>query len=222
MRLLISILVLLGVLLVPDAPAQTAPADAASAPPTHRPLRDNRPATGPQPAPPEKFAGIAGAPAYRVVPRKTALALYPCSQCHKVLPLNPQPRQLDAAPHNAALKHGGGRFWCLDCHGAKDRDQLHAVDGTPVDFDQSDRLCGPCHGTRQRDWAFGGHGKRVANWQGERRIYACTHCHDPHQPQLAPRAPSAPPPVRAELQPTPAVHSNVSKPWQRREGTPHE
>ncbi|MCW5662541.1 MAG: cytochrome C [Piscinibacter sp.] len=221
MRVLVVIASLLGTLAAPGAAAQ-GPADAASAPPTHRPLRDNRPATGPQPAPPEKFAGIAGAPAYTVVPRTPALALYPCSQCHKLLPLNPQPRQLDAAPHNAALRHGGGRFWCLDCHTAKDRDQLHAIDGTPVGFDQSDRLCGQCHGPRQRDWAFGGHGKRVGRWQGERRIYACTHCHDPHQPQLAPRAPAPPPPVRAGLQPTPTVHSTPTKPWQRQEGKPHE
>ena len=44
------------------------------------------------------------------VPRQHHLTLFPCSQCHKVLPLNTTPRQLVAAPHPAALQHGQGRI----------------------------------------------------------------------------------------------------------------
>lgn len=114
---------------------------------------------------------------------------------------NPTPRKLVAAPHPAALDHGRGRIWCLDCHQLKDRDHLHTLAGEPVDFDAAYLVCGQCHFNRQRDWYFGAHGKRVGNWRGERVIYSCTACHDPHSPSLKPRAPSPPPPVRAGLKP---------------------
>jgi hypothetical protein len=200
-----------------DGISATAVATAASAAPTHRPLRQNRPALGlPAPTEPEVFTGIAGAPAYSVLARKPALALYPCSQCHKVLPLNTQPRKLVAAPHPAALTHGQGRMWCLDCHQGTDRDVLHTIHGSKVDFNESQNLCGQCHSARHRDWAFGAHGKRVAGWGGgDRQLYACTHCHDPHNPVLQPRAPSAPPPVRAGLDPMNRTLEPALLPWQR-------
>jgi hypothetical protein len=183
---------------------------------THRPLRANQPPPAePTPTPPETFAGYPDAPAFTVVPRKAELALFPCSQCHKLLPLNTQPRLLVNAPHNAALVHGNGRMWCLDCHQGNDRDVLHTVSGTKVDFDQSYLVCGVCHSARQRDWYYGAHGKRVANWKGAREIYSCTHCHDPHSPSLKPRAPSKPPPVRAGLSPMIREPVIDLMPWQR-------
>lgn len=178
------------------------PAASAASGPTHKPLRQNRSAV-PPPTDPLVFNGYPAAPAFTVAPRKTQLTTpYPCSMCHKVLPLNTTPRKLVNAPHPAALDHGKGRFWCLDCHQGNDRDVLHLANGTKVDFDESYRLCGQCHGPRERDWAFGAHGKRVAGWTGERQLYSCTHCHDPHNPTLAPRNPAKPPPVRAGLQRT--------------------
>lgn len=182
------------------APAATAAA-AASAPLTHRPLRANQPPAVLPPTTPGPIAGPPGAPPHAVVPRQQALTLFPCSQCHKLMPVNTTPRQLVAAPHPAALKHGQGRMWCLDCHLANDRDALHGISGNRIGFNESDQLCAQCHSARQRDWLFGAHGKRVADWRGPRTLYACTHCHDPHNPALAPRAPSAPPPVRAGLTP---------------------
>lgn len=201
--------------------AQTAPpvtSDAASEaprPPTHQPLRQNQPPSTPEPTEPETFTGDTGAPPYTVVPRKTQLALFPCSQCHSVLPVNPVPRKLVNAPHAAALAHGKGRMWCLDCHLADNRDSLHTINGTPVDFDQSYQLCGQCHSARQRDWTFGAHGKRVAGWTGARELYSCTHCHDPHRPQVLPRAPGKAPPVRAGLAPMPPHPHQVPPLWQR-------
>jgi hypothetical protein len=174
-------------------------ADAPSAPPTHRPLRTNVEPAAPNPTEPLRFAGYPGAPAFTVEPRKPHLALYPCSQCHQALPLNTTPRKLEAAPHVADLPHGNGRMWCLNCHQARPRDELVSLRGERIDFDRSDQVCGQCHGDRHRDWHFGGHGKRVARWAGERVLYACTHCHDPHNPAVPPRAPLAPPPLRAGL-----------------------
>jgi hypothetical protein len=192
-----------------------AAAGAASAAPTHRPLRENQPAAMPEPTAPETFAGYAGASPLTVVPRKAQLALFPCSQCHKAMPLNPQPRKLVNAPHPAALQHGKGRLWCLDCHLGNDRDALHSVGGAKIDFDQSYLLCGQCHSARHRDWTFGAHGKRVAGWTGERQIYSCTHCHDPHDPLIQGRAPSKPPAVRAGLTPMNRVPEHAPLPWQR-------
>lgn len=200
-----------------DDAAAAAPASAASSGyqgPVHRPLRDNQPPAAIAPTDPEVFHGYPGAPAFTVAPRKSHLALFPCSQCHKVLPLNTTPRKLVNAPHQASLQHGKGRFWCLDCHQGNDRDVLHTINGDKVDFDQSYLVCGQCHSARQRDWFFGGHGKRVAGWKGDRQIYACTHCHDPHNPTLQPRAPRKPPPLRAGLEPMKRVPEPHLLPWQ--------
>lgn len=173
--------------------------------PTHQPLRGNRPFAPPNPIAPQRFEGYAGAATFRVLPQKPGILLFPCSQCHAAKPPDPNPRALVAAPHVADLPHGKGRFWCVDCHRLDNRDQLVLLDGTPVDFDDAHLVCGQCHGPRHRDWWFGAHGKRAANWAGERVIWNCTHCHDAHQPALAPRKPSKPPPVRAGLSPMP-VH----------------
>lgn len=202
------------------AAAASAPASAAL---THRPLRSNQPVGMPAPTEPEVFAGYPDARPFTVVPRRGQLALYPCSQCHKVLPLNTTPRKLVAAPHPAALDHGKGRMWCLDCHQGNDRDVLHTIGGAKVDFDQSPTVCGQCHSARHRDWTFGAHGKRVAGWQDkDRQLYSCTHCHDPHKPALQPRAPSPPPPVRAGLSPMKPAHGSHPLPWQRASQGPHD
>jgi hypothetical protein len=193
--------------------AAGAAASAASAPLTHRPLRSNQPPVVLPPTTPGPISDPPGAPAYTVVPRQQHLTLFPCSQCHKLMPVNTTPRQLVAAPHPAALKHGQGRMWCLDCHQANDRDVLHGISGNRIGFNDSSQLCAQCHSARQRDWVFGAHGKRVADWRGARQLYACTHCHDPHNPALAPRAPSAPPPVRAGLEPMAPVLHDLPELW---------
>ena len=84
-----------------------------------------------------------------------------------------------------------------------------------MDFDEAYLVCGQCHFNRQRDWYLGGHGKRVGNWQGERTLYSCTHCHDPHDPITKPREPSKAPPVRAGLQRTGSVAHESGKVWER-------
>lgn len=129
--------------------AATPAAAAAAVPtpprPTHRPLRENRPPELPSPTRPEVFTGYPDAPAFGVVTRQEHLALYLCAQCHAVLPTNTTPRQLIAAPHAAALEHGRGRMWCLDCHSATDRNVLRGVDQRRIGFNESHMLCGQCH-----------------------------------------------------------------------------
>lgn len=170
----------------------------------HRPLRANPQPPTPAPAVPAPFTGYAGAPEFSVVARGDALNYYPCEDCHGMLPPNPQRREL-YSPHPATLDHGAGRIWCLDCHAPENRNALHTLAGQEVSFDEAYLVCGQCHYAPQKDWFFGAHGKRVANWQGERELYNCTHCHDPHAPAVRARAPEAPPPIRHGLDPMP-VH----------------
>jgi hypothetical protein len=162
------------------------------------------------------FRGYPGAPSLKVVPRKDELFFYPCSQCHASMEPNPEIRQLNVM-HDAEIEHGDGRLWCLNCHDLEERDNLRTLLGEPVDFDDAHLVCGGCHANRHRDWAFGVHGKRLANWQGDREVYNCTHCHNPHQPAIAPRAPQAPPPVRAGLERQDGEIHDRAPVWQRSE-----
>ncbi len=152
------------------------------------------------------FNGYSSAPPFTLVPRKGGLKYYPCSQCHQFMEGNPKPRKL-VAPHADQLDHGKGRIWCLNCHDDMDKDYLSTPLAEKVDFDESHLVCGACHANRHRDWYFGGHGKRLVNIDGERRIYNCAHCHDPHAPALKPRKPQPPPLMRVGQE--------------RRDGQPH-
>ena len=139
------------------------------------------------------------APAFTVQPRNSELKFDDCSRCHEEGDTDPEPRRLRTR-HVREIDHGGNRFWCLTCHAGDNIDFLRTSSNEKVDFDQSYLICGSCHADRQRDWYFGGHGKRVSGWQDERVILACTQCHDPHKPAVEPRAPKQPPPVRVGLE----------------------
>lgn len=145
-----------------------------------------------------RFEGYPGAPDVQVVPRKEELFFYPCDQCHASMEPNPEIRELDTL-HDTSIEHGLGRIWCLSCHDFENRDYLRTLLGERVDFDDAHVVCGGCHANRHKDWSFGVHGKRVANWAGDRIQYNCTHCHNAHSPAIEPRAPKPPPPVRSGL-----------------------
>lgn len=181
----------------------------------HRPLRDNPPMPAPDPEPAAAFTGYPNASEFSVVTRSDALTYYPCADCHANMPANPRRRKL-FSPHPGVLDHGDGRFWCLDCHAPDNRNELATATGETVGFDNADQVCSECHYRVHRDWVFGAHGKRVGQWQGDRTLYSCAHCHNPHQPAVRPRAPEGPPAVRAGLEPMPdkgVKHSQVY-PWQ--------
>jgi hypothetical protein len=140
-------------------------------------------------------------PVFSVLPRQDELIYYPCSDCHEFMDPNNEVRLLDADPdHPQQLDHGAGEIWCLSCHGPWPYDQLRTLMGEPVAYNDSQRTCGGCHSHKLRDWRRGAHGKRLANWRGERQLNGCPACHNPHRPAVAPRAPLAPPPVRAGLE----------------------
>jgi len=121
----------------------------------------------------------------------------PCRACHgpeKDFPVNFKRREDLLVHTNIRLNHGGVRVWCLDCHDPGNRNYLLPLsDGNPIEFEQSYRLCGKCHGTKFRDWRNGIHGRRTGYWNGPKEYYLCVQCHDPHSPKFNPLAPLPPP-----------------------------
>jgi hypothetical protein len=120
--------------------------------------------------------------------------IFPCTACHnKDLPPNRKRRELRDMHTDIVLKHDTEYRWCLDCHDADNRDQLHLASGEGVPFEESYRLCGQCHGEKYRDWRAGVHGRRVGQWDGQKQYLLCVHCHSPHQPHFKPMKPQAAP-----------------------------
>ena len=156
------------------------------------------------------------APDFKVKLRKESqLESYPCMDCHEDEETNLEIRELEEEHDELTLEHGGERFWCLTCHQPDNRDYLRSLKNNAIDFDQSYRLCGQCHFQRQKDWFFGAHGKRVGNWMGERKLYLCTECHDPHSPSIKPIKPNPPPKVRKGLVFVPNGTHLKAKVWEK-------
>jgi len=127
---------------------------------------------------------------------------FPCSDCHEDEETNRRPRELVDEHEDHELHHGG--LWCLACHDADDRDQLHLADTVLVPFEDSWRLCTQCHGDKLADWRAGVHGKRTGHWWGPKDYRTCVGCHDPHTPHFRPLKPE-PPPVRPADVHSPAI-----------------
>ena len=129
---------------------------------------------------------------FEVIPSTLSEDWYPCSMCH-----SPED-EVNTTPHDVEfhedvhLNHGPDR-WCLDCHVKGDRDKLHLVNGTPIEFEQAYRLCGQCHESKLKDWKAGEHGKLSGGWKGDRKQMMCTSCHNPHSPHFRPLTPLPPP-----------------------------
>lgn len=116
---------------------------------------------------------------------------FPCSDCHEDEPTNRTVRQLEEDHDDLVLRHGDN--WCLHCHEADDRDFLHLSDGTQIEFADSWRLCGQCHGKKLAEWKVGVHGKRTGHWWGAKQVKPCVSCHNPHAPHFQPLEPKPPP-----------------------------
>lgn len=118
---------------------------------------------------------------------------FPCSQCHKYMKSNAKPRTLTEYHTEIVLHHAEGQRWCTDCHNLLNRDKLRLVSGELVDFTESFRLCGQCHGDKFRDWKVGVHGRRTGDWNGDKQYLLCVHCHNPHDPKFKALKPMPPP-----------------------------
>ncbi len=128
---------------------------------------------------------------FRVLARKENIERYRCSSCHGDKEVKAK-NALTLTHGNVVIQHGkeGSALGCIDCHHPQDRDALEDKKGRKIDFDHSYQLCGQCHFRQKRDWLGGAHGKRVSYWAGERVVYNCTTCHDPHAPRFAKRFPA--------------------------------
>ncbi len=109
---------------------------------------------------------------------------FPCSMCHADMENNLERRELVDFHDDIVLKHDEENRWCMDCHDTENRDMLHSASGELIDFNESYKLCGQCHGPKLRDWEKGIHGRRTGQWNGEKQYLLCAHCHDPHSPKF--------------------------------------
>ncbi len=136
---------------------------------------------------------------FPVPPAPLSKGIFPCSNCHAGMDVNTTRRALKDAHTDIKLRHAEGVLWCLSCHNAANRDKLKLVNGDLINFSESYRLCGECHGNIYRDWKVGVHGKRTGyfNGQGQRTYFLCVNCHNPHDPKFKPLKPE-PPPYRPE------------------------
>jgi hypothetical protein len=131
---------------------------------------------------------------FSVPPPPFQEGMYPCSSCHASMEINRKKRELKDEHAKIKLHHAETMRWCLDCHEARNRDKLRLYNGELINFTESYRLCGECHGPQYRDWRAGIHGKRTGHFAGGKRTYLlCAHCHDPHEPKFKPIKPEPPP-----------------------------
>jgi hypothetical protein len=135
-----------------------------------------------------------GIPEFFVPPPPFSEDIFPCSDCHEDMDVNPERRELeDFHEEIQIINHNESERWCLDCHNPDNRDVLRLVNGKLISFEESYFLCGQCHGTIFRDWKAGIHGRRTGEWNGKKTYRLCVHCHNPHQPRFQPLAPKPPP-----------------------------
>jgi len=130
---------------------------------------------------------------FPVAPPPFSDGVFPCSECHgKTDKVNRTPHVVEFHDE-IVLHHDEKNRWCLDCHDAQNRDKLHLADGRLIEFTESYRLCGQCHGPTLRNWKAGEHGKRTGSWSGAKQYLLCASCHSPHSPRFKPLKPEAPP-----------------------------
>ena len=210
------------------------PLDAAEArsrvtvsPPSQRITNEESSSPDLEATPREAYTLFAGMPSFRVLPSRKDKEMHPCTNCHKWVPPIKKTRALPSPHNNFELEHslhGKGRFWCFTCHDDQPERRLRTLEGESIEFDDAYILCSQCHVNQARDWAFGGHGKRLDNWQGERVVYNCTACHYQHAPAFAPREAMPGPTMRQGLPrpahwspPKPADHQHHETLWLRHE-----
>ena len=141
------------------------------------------------------FASSVAAVTEEYTPPPMTEGMYPCSNCHASMEVNRKKRELKEEHTDIKLHHAETMRWCLDCHNAKNRDKLRLYNGDLINFTESYRLCGECHGYQYKDWRAGIHGKRVGYFAGpgKRIYYLCASCHNPHDPKFKPLKPEPPP-----------------------------
>ncbi|HLX62292.1 MAG TPA: hypothetical protein VKX17_13520 [Planctomycetota bacterium] len=154
--------------------------------------KDDKAAPEKEPLPEKEMPGTIA-----VAPPPFTRGIFPCMGCHEDLKPNTTQRKLTIRHKDIILQHDEKNRWCLDCHTSGDMNHLHLASGKLIEFTESYKLCGQCHGPTLRAWEAGEHGKRTGSWDGEKQYLLCANCHNPHSPHFKPLKP-LPPPVRPE------------------------
>ena len=129
-----------------------------------------------------------------VAPPPFSDGIFPCNDCHKFQKPNPVRRKLEWHEDITEMfNHDSQNRWCLDCHDLNNRDSLRLASGKLLDFKESYKLCGQCHGDKLRDWKVGVHGRRTGEWNGKKQYFLCVSCHNPHSPKFKQIKPEPPP-----------------------------
>jgi hypothetical protein len=129
-----------------------------------------------------------------VAPPPFSEGIFPCNDCHKFQKPNPVRRKLTWHEDITEIfNHDSQNRWCLDCHDLRQRDSLRLASGQLLDFKESYKLCGQCHGDKLRDWKVGVHGRRTGYWNGKKQYFLCVSCHNPHSPRFKQIKPEPPP-----------------------------
>ena len=122
----------------------------------------------------------------KVSERRGKIENFPCMECHDKVARTPVAQMKlprEGKHRELKFRHFPGMENCYRCHSGDNMDFLQLMTGVTVTFDESDRLCGQCHGEKHRDWQIGAHGKDVGGWRGQRHRYTCADCHNPHMPK---------------------------------------
>ncbi|MBC8294134.1 MAG: hypothetical protein H8E45_13410 [Proteobacteria bacterium] len=123
---------------------------------------------------------------------------YGCVECHRNFSLDNKRRQRLAEHTSIELDHGANSR-CDNCHLLDKLDVLVDYEGSHIAFEESEKLCGKCHGPKYRDWKEGVHGRPNGYWlasRGESVKATCVQCHSPHSPAFKPMTPAPAPDER--------------------------
>ena len=149
-----------------------------------------------------------GFPDTKVVPREGYIKLYPCSRCHEHKKELSHKKKFTKKDFEGMKKHTDLIYKhmaevtnCFLCHDRENPDRLVMLDGVVQSYNNATGLCGQCHGLRLKKWKENMHGFQSGGWNLEQKKYACTHCHEPHNPKFKPME-SRPPPHK------PTLHKN--------------
>ncbi|MFS4454996.1 cytochrome C [Maribacter sp. 2304DJ31-5] len=123
--------------------------------------------------------------------RKSQIKSYACTECHtKPLAALQNTKTGQKAHWDMQINHANENAMnCATCHNGKDMDNLNSLTGNTVDFNKSFKLCAQCHSPQFEDWKGGAHGKNIGGWAKPRAAMTCVNCHNPHEPQIAPKWP---------------------------------
>ncbi len=120
-----------------------------------------------------------------------------CDTCHSLRQDRPLPKAVsDFKEFHLGLEFQHGQLSCAACHVNGKSSRLHLATGEVLPMTEVMQLCAQCHGRQYENYQRGSHGGMNGHWdlkQGPQLRNHCVDCHHPHQPQIQPVMPAAPP-----------------------------